>query len=638
MRLVGAVVLLLALPLLPAGDAGAGTLQWADWATDPALDATLLGPAPSPEPRLDLVRLEVAADREYLHLRLSTAEPPALPAPPVEPPVPLPPLPAPSDPLGPPDAHVLLQAFVFGERGSGGNVYAESRDGRLLFHHAGRAIPETDYGFAPGSVPWSFHGWVRLRQLVGDEAPGTLELRNVTVGLGAAAGSDRMAGGRMFLYPAGLAGYAPSAVPLPGTWAETEGPDFAGGASVAIGPDGAPHLLYYQYEPDGASRGVVPGLYHARVGAAWEAERIGDYRNPAEARDHATRTRIAVAADGKVHGLYQPCPDHACGRLLSYVTDATGTWTVSQPFPEAGNRGRDVPDIAAAAGRVVAAVPLAGDRIALVERAGDGWRELHRLDHARLPKLALDAAGKAHLAWFQPIPGRHGQVDAGWLAHASEADGWKPALLVDGVVDQSGFWNPEVDGSFDMALDPAGRPCFAWDAWLGNDDAQHERGYGCLRDGTLAAEPAPFDTLHGNPQLAIRMAFDGAGNAHLGTGYGGTDLYLVRTAAGAWGAQAIQRHDVWDFAVARNGVPVFAYTQPHGGTTAAVSVMPGGPDPAGATATPGASGEPPVARGADGQDGMVWHPAPAAEARAAPAALLAPLVGLAAAIALRRRR
>ena len=400
---------------------------------------------------------------------------------------------------------------------------------------------------------------------------------------------------------------AQEAAPLP-MWNDAAAVDFAAGPSLAAAPDGRAHVAYIVYN---AERGDAVGLYHATfdpraagtgLPAGWSARRVADAAMPTTLHeDGNTQTALAVSPQGVPFIAYHPAPNAGRGTGIRVATPQSGAWTVEDPATVDGRRlpvddsYRGVPSIAAAAGRVVLAFQ-SGNDVALVERTtGSAWRLLATLPDARFPRLALDAGGKAHVAWLgEARPDR--EVHVGKLLYATEAGGWRARVIAEDVEDFSSFWETsETDGSFAFALGPDGQPRFAWDA------ARDAPRFGMLGPLGVVDEPAPLVPGHGNPQVRMRMAVDREGRAHLLTGYGGSDLYAVRSRDGAWLVEETPRQDMAQLALTPDGRAVTAYTQPHGGTTLAFRAQvapadtpPADPSLAGLTAASGPGGARPL--------------------------------------------
>lgn len=350
-------------------------------------------------------------------------------------------------------------------------------------------------------------------------------------------------------------------------WTHSEGPDRAGGPSVAVGPDDAVHVVFYTWDDD---RGLDLGVYHAWVeGGAIQTERIGAMTPPGnDGRDSATTTALVIDEDGGLHAVWYLEPGSPGVRYAQRTPDG---WTVEDPLdglgepPPLDTSARAHPALAASDGRLVAALPTAGlEATVLLERAADGtWEHVATLNRARHVRLAFDSPGVLHAAWF------HARGDArdGTLLHATEATGWDATEIGQELEDYgAGRLDAEANGGFDFDIAPDGTPVFAWQE--GREDG--------VRFATLAAdgvsvEGAGLVPSHGNPQIRVQMAVDAAGRIHVASGYGGLDLYALRTASGAWFVEDVERGDMFDIAAVSAGTPVLVFTEPHGGTTLALS-------------------------------------------------------------------
>lgn len=369
-------------------------------------------------------------------------------------------------------------------------------------------------------------------------------------------------------------------LPFERPWRAVAGADHAAGPSVAPAPDGSLHVAYvvYRHEPFGSGTGLFHGVLR-RDG--FEAHRVADARMPSDLhQDDQTQTAIAVDADGGVHILFEPAPNTDARVGVRYATDEGGGWSVENPAVLAGGQRlavedgvRASPSLTVGGGRVVAALQGDDGSTFLVERGQTGWRLLRALDDARLARVRVDDEGTVHAAWLRITDDRfdEGRAAYGRLLHASEAGGWTETLVAEGVEDRSRFWSrSDADGSFAFALSPDGTPHFVFAADRG------ARGHAALRDGVLVRDPIPLVADHGNPPVRMRMAFDPAGAAHVVTGYGGSDLYAVRSPEGAWHVEPFPAREMFDLALTPDGRAAVVHTEPHGGATLALAYQPGG--------------------------------------------------------------
>ncbi|HET6399258.1 MAG TPA: hypothetical protein VFH47_06865 [Candidatus Thermoplasmatota archaeon] len=248
----------------------------------------------------------------------------------------------------------------------------------------------------------------------------------------------------------------------------------------------------------------------------------------------------------------------------------------------------------------------------MTERTGPATgKVLTRLDGATNAKLALGAGGSTHVAYV--VYADEAMRD-GTLHYASSADGFQPVRVRSGV--DAGWEEPETDGSFAIAVGPAGEVATLWNDGRARDRAQP---LAILRDGQWERDHPPLRPGHGNPQYTMRPGYSALGHLSAASGYGGTDTLAVRSGPGGWASLGLPRYDVWDTAVAPSGQVYFAYTQPHGATTVAASTY--------------------LLEGKETAEGArPAHTASLPDARGAPLPALAGLVALACALVLRRRR
>lgn len=367
-----------------------------------------------------------------------------------------------------------------------------------------------------------------------------------------------------------------------------EGPDFAGGASITIGGHGEPLVAYYVYDD---ARGPARGIYLARVDSAartFDTQRLDDTAITRDGgRDAQMRTQVAYdgsatfvlftdhpAVDNDEDGPGDPgTPDS-----VFVLADTDGRWVREDPTPDgASDVGpEDVSDLAARDGRLVAAVPV-GSQVWVVERTGAAsWQVLTRIDGATNAKLALDSTGAVHVAYAV-----YGTDEGAWrdgrLYYASSADGYEAVHVGDNI--DSGWEEPETDGSYAIAVGPRDEVALLWNDGRSSDRAKEQRL--ALREGSSWRYAyAPLSPNHGNPQYTMRLGFSQDGVLAAASGYGGTDTLAALQPDGGWGATPLDRYDVWDMAVSPSGTVFFAYTQPHGGTTLAITAYatePGSP-------------------------------------------------------------
>ncbi|MGB0652602.1 MAG: hypothetical protein ACPGQL_05330 [Thermoplasmatota archaeon] len=551
------LILLVALLLIPA-PAVTGQATWLPWITDESGDA-LAGPGAMrhPDPAADLTGVEVRLEGDRLHIRLDTRD-----VAPLEP--------ASVDPSY--QSHVRFTA----NGGAAGQATVTIDAGLAGFDILvdGEALPATAWGVQSGSAAWDYEIWLAIEALLPSWNGASIQLLDGHAETTSALfGTTDEAEGHVVVVNGLVKEYWASETELlPTGWKETEGPDLAGGASIAMDDAGFAHVAYYVYDGE---RGTNVGLYHAKVtDGSWNAKRVGPFSPLQDQRDGATRTEIAVDPAG-VHILYNQCPGQACTDPWLYVGPGSEGTEPVQASSTLASGLHDAAALAVGGDRLLVAVPTQDGGLEVLERTDGGWTTLHEEAEARLPRLQVDA-DDVHLAFVRASPESDRDTESD-LYYTSEARAWEPIRLVTDLDDRSTFWGIETDGGYDMALDPTGRPAFAWSRSDFRDPSLPENGFGLLYGDALQVEPAPLKPSHGNPQPAIRLAFDASGVAHIGSGYGGTDGYAIRLPGGSWAAMDLDRYDVWDMAVSPKGLPAFAYTQPHGGTTAAVSLPTGIP-------------------------------------------------------------
>ncbi len=385
--------------------------------------------------------------------------------------------------------------------------------------------------------------------------------------------------------------------------ATIEGPDFAGGTSVTVNHRGEPLLAYYIYDD---SRRTPRGIYMAHVDAERATlvpERIAATSLTREhGRDAQMRTQIAfdgtdpfiLYTDDPAVDNDEDGPGHPGTPDSVYVLARQGTkWVKEDPTPEGTSDvgPEDVADLAARDGLVVAAVPV-GQGVWVVERNGaDSWDLVTRLDGANNAKIAIDSQGNIHVAYV--VYGPDGNMRDGTLFYASSSNGFEPTHIGDNI--GAGWEEPETDGSFAIAIGDDDQVALLWNDGRGSDPGGEQR-VAILDQGGWSYDYAPLTPTHGNPQYTMRLGYAKGGNLVAASGYGGTDSLAARTPTGSWSARELPRYDVWDMAVAPSGLVYFGYTQPHGGTTLALSaygVDVTGPDGVGELATFGVARDTP---------------------------------------------
>lgn len=377
-----------------------------------------------------------------------------------------------------------------------------------------------------------------------------------------------------------------------------EGPDFAGGTSITTDGLGEPLVAYYVYDEE---RGDPRGIYLARIDATQKRflpERISDVSITRDnGRDGQMRTQVVhdgeqpfvLFTDDPAVDNDEDGPGHPGTPDSVYVlARADAAWSREDPTPGgvSGVGPEDVAGLAARDGRLVAAVPV-GDDVWVTQRSAAGaWSVLARIEGATNAKLALDSQGDVHVAYVV-----YGEQDdrSGTLYYASGADGYAATHIGDNI--DAGWEGPETDGSYAIAVGPDDEVALVWNDGRSRDRDKEQR-VAILKDGTWSDGYAPLRAVHGNPQYTMRLGFGQDGSLAASSGYGGTDTLAVLS-QGTWTKVDLPRYDVWDMAVAPSGLVYFGYTQPHGGTTAAVTVY-------------GAPGQ-----AATETESMLWRPADA---------------------------
>lgn len=590
---------------MPSAQAAEG--DWVQIVQGQPLSARHTGPGGGPalDPRVDLTGVWVRENPEHLWVRLETREGPGL------------------GPLG--EGTRIETTFTFNLQRSDDSwtrhlfEVAADDEGFTLFRD-GTPVSPAPFVLKDGAEPWAYTiGLLRDEILPG----ASLELGDVLGSPVAQAvathsylrpATDRAPGtGTGSDYTVRLAsdgGVAP-------VWSTVEGVDFAAAPSVSIAGDGTVNVAYIVYNDE---RGTEKGLYHAvlrqeesvldRIEQALptevfyrlEAERVADAAMPDEIHQNDKgATALAVDEEGRPHIVFHPLQGDNGPGEIRYAVKTDDSWSVLDP---AGGNGpvddslRSVPALAVGHGRVVVAFQ-SGDNVKIVEREGGSWRAVATVEHARFPNLALDSKGDIHVAWFNMTDGTH-DVFTGEIRYANEKEGFQDRLIAQGVEDRSGFWETtETDGSFSFALDPQDRPHFVWET----RDRERERSYGILDGEDLVVEDSGLEPRHGNLQIRMRLVIDGDGNSHIVTGYGGSDIYAMRSPEGGWVRTHTDRYDMFGLGVGSDGTVAVVYTQPHGGTTIALDVQD----------RPGVAGEAPPPNGTDPRDfeGPRMVPAPA---------------------------
>jgi len=170
--------------------------------------------------------------------------------------------------------------------------------------------------------------------------------------------------------------------------------------AVAMGPDGAPHVMY---NANGSSS--LPGVVHAtKAVGEWKLDVIDP-----DVQVGAVSLDIAVDSHGALHATYSPNPQN----MLRYATGKPGAWTVHDFTPKQGRH----PRIAFAQGGAPAVLYLSGSHyygavVNLATRTGSGWTHevvdggWRSLPGGRVARVQLrateltsDASGTLHAAW-----------------------------------------------------------------------------------------------------------------------------------------------------------------------------------------------------------------------------------------------
>lgn len=538
--LVATVALLVGLALPAQGAPMEQPDEWTVWADDGRDDPVDLAPG-------DIDQVRIGTTAANLHLELTTfpaTSPPALRSSRVE-------------------FDVQDVAWVLFDWGSEPQVFVggEAKEG---------------WQVAEGSGPFGWHVQIPW-SLIGVDPTTAFVVENLDASTSLYVPRDTATGPPLSFVPGASGGLQVSqTVPSlrPGT--TVEGPDYAGGASVTIGSAGKPVVAYYIYDGE---RGDPRGIYLGRIEhGALVPERLADTHVSREGgRDGQMRTQVAY--DGReTFVLYTDRPavdndedgpgDPGVADSVYVLARAAGQWVGEDPTPGgASDVGpEDVADLVARDGRLVAAVPV-GDDVWVVERKGPAqWEVRHRIGGATNAKLALDSKGAIHVA-YAVYGSDSGSWRDGKLYYASSASGFEVVHVGDNI--DSGWEGPETDGSYAIAVGPHDEVALLWND--GRSESRDEEQRVAVRSAAgWRYDFAPLVPGHGNPQYTMRLGFAADGTLVAASGYGGTDTLAARS-DGGWAALALDRYDVWDMAVAPDGTTFFAYTQPHGGTTLAVT-------------------------------------------------------------------
>lgn len=430
----------------------------------------------------------------------------------------------------------------------------------------------TGWSVADGSKPTSWHlqlDWTTL----GVSPASSFALRDLTATTTSGVPMDEATGPDLE-FTTDTAGRVTVSIASLEAGVTVEGVDFAGGTSVTVDARGAPIVAYYVYDGE---RGAERGIYLAHLdGKTLVPQRIGDVAVTRDnGRDDQMRTQ--VAHDGAVTFVLftddpavdndEDGPGHLGTPDSVYVLASDNGWAREDPTP--GGRSdvgpEDVADLAARNGKVVAAVPVGND-VWVVERTSPGaWRQLTILEGANNAKLALDSKGNVHVAYV--VYGADASQRDGVLYLAS-SPGFTATKVGENI--DAGWESPETDGSFAIAVGPQDEVALLWDDGRARERTEEQK-VAILQDGKWTHDFAPLVPGHGNPQYTMRLGYTAQGHLVAASGYGGTDTLAVRGPNGGWIKSELPRYDVWDMAVTSAGQVYFAYTQPHGGTTVALT-------------------------------------------------------------------
>ncbi|MCZ7582082.1 MAG: hypothetical protein M5R36_01425 [Deltaproteobacteria bacterium] len=208
-------------------------------------------------------------------------------------------------------------------------------------------------------------------------------------------------------------------------------------ASVAVGPDGNPHIAYI-------NRTDADLRYARKSSGTWTTEPVVTEGN------FGAETGIAVDPFGHAHIVARSVLTF--GAYMVYATNKTGTWTTMYPSGDA-----DGPAVATdAAGNAHIAVWLeqgALHQLTYITDASGTWTSETpaAVFAGHDPAIVVDASGAAHIAdLFHTIDG----LGAGYFTNKSGT--WKRVLALREDDDHSNILN------FSLALDAAGEPRIAY--------------------------------------------------------------------------------------------------------------------------------------------------------------------------------
>lgn len=557
------ILLLAPFLVLPGAAEAAGESEWHVLVEDAELDARYEStPGVAKDPRVDLVEVAVKERPDEIVVRLTTRDGPN------------------PDPLFPEtNNHMSVFGFEYTRKADGalGIFTLEFFDDRCAWLMGKGDGASTNLSCDDEDLPWDYVLEVPKADLFGDHDYGAGDVIAETyatiesAGDGVDRGYDRApdtgvgTGMNMTLAP-DPNGTTGAQEPRP-EWYQAEGPDYAAGPDVASGPDGTVHVSYMVYNGD---RGTKTGLYHGLVlgNSQLDTTRVDDVTFPSDLHeDGATRTALAVDASGEPHIVYHPEPGGSGADLVRYATRADGGWVIEDPASavsggaqvDVDDSDRAYPDIAVRDGRIVVAIQGHED-VTILERTGpDTWVVEETIGNARHARIAIDAEGRYHVAWFAKTFSVR-EVHDGELRYLKESGDSR--VITEDLEDYSSFWEGRgTNGGFGFALGPDDTPHFVF------EDGRSPQRYAELRQDGLHTEPFDMEGQTENPYNTMEMAVDADGFAHVVGGYGKVYGYSMRAPDGGWYHEERERTDVFAMTATPDGRVQIVGTQPHGGTT-----------------------------------------------------------------------
>jgi hypothetical protein len=284
--------------------------------------------------------------------------------------------------------------------------------------------------------------------------------------------------------------------------------DVGAWASLALGPQGNPHISYHRYSDDATYNDLK---YAVKTGGSWATETAD------ASGTTGTRTSLALDEEGNPHISYYWSAGH-----LRYATRVTGgSWVKETVWSGTAGGFHNSLALDAQGNPHIGFYEGVNTALRYVRKDGGSWLPSEYVDTGGAEaagyyvSIAVDAQGIPHVSYYIPFAG-------GILRYATKIGGsFAPGNLIGGNV-----------GTYtSIALDAQGNPCISY-----RDEANGHLEYAAKSGGTWSFETVDTESGSG---FYTSLALDANDIPHIGYASSSTDLRYAVKIGDSWSTTII---------------------------------------------------------------------------------------------------